>query len=570
MGKNKVESEELKKDLTAYIGGSGFATSIICGELDPLTSPFDPKNPLVFATGPLTGTMVPMASRHVVAAKSPLTGMWGEADSGGFWATELKFAGFDAVIVRGASATPTYLWIHDGEAEIKKAEELTGLSTYETENELKKIHGKKTKVASIGPAGENLVKYALVANDGGRMAGRTGMGAVMGSKKLKAIAVNGGKQVEVSDPNYLKELRQQITDHLRERPGVKTLSTVGTGANLERFLDMGNLPLKNWALDMWSRESVQAISKIKIMEKIPTKRKACFNCPVACGMEIMCGGSEGHGPEYETLAALGSLCLIDNPDDVIMGNDLCNRYGIDTIETGATVAMAMECYEKGILTEKDLGMKLEWGNGKALAEIIPLIARREGFGNTLAEGVKGAAEKIGGQAPEFAMHVRGASIPMHDPRVQPLKGLSYATLPMGAYHGKGGSGFVGEKISANSQHESVNEVIWRQNMSEIVDCLVMCSFAFEDWAGALPLDYIPKLLLAVTGWVVKINDLYEVGGRIFGMKRKFIEKIGIRKGDEQIPKRFEEVPRVRKEVKNVFDVKPMLRPYYEARGWKSA
>lgn len=562
--------EELRKDLMAHIGGSGFATRIICEEMDPLTPPLDPKNTLVFATGPLTGTMTPMASRYVVAAKSPLTGMWGESDSGGFWAAELKFAGFDAVIISGASPTPVYLWIHDGEAEIKDAENLSGLSTYETESELKKTHGKKAKVASIGPAGENLVKYALIANDGGRMAGRTGMGAVMGSKKLKAVAVNGAKQVEISDHNYLRELRQQISDYLGERPGVKTLSTVGTGANLERFLDMGNLPLKNWSLDLWNRESVQAISKIKIMEKIPTKRKACFNCTVACGMEITCGGSEGHGPEYETLAALGSLCLIDDPNDVIVGNDLCNKYGIDTIETGATIAMAMECYEKGILAEKDLGMKLEWGNGKALAEIISMIARREGFGKVLAEGVRGAAEKIGGQAPEFAMHVRGASIPMHDPRVQPLKGLSYATLPMGAYHGKGGSGFVGEKISAKSPNDSVNEVIWRQNMSEIVDCLVMCSFAFEDWAGSLPLEYIPKLLLAVTGHEIKINELYEIGNKIFGMKREFIERIGVKDSDEQIPKRFAEVPRVRKEVKNVFSVEPMLRPYYEARGWKDA
>lgn len=422
-------------------------------------------------------------------------------------------------------------------------------------------------MATIGPAGENLVKYAVIANDRGRVAGRTGMGAVMGSKKLKAIAVSGEERVKVSDSNYLGELRELILDHLRGCPSVKTLSAIGTGANLERFLDLGNLPLKNWAQDNWDVASARSISKIKIIEITSARRKTCFNCPIACGIDVKCGGEEGHGPEYETIVALGSLCLIDNPQDLIVGNDLCNRYGIDTIETGATIAMVMECFEKGILTEEDLGMKAEWGDGEVLSKIIPMIAHREGFGDILAEGVKEAANNIGGTAPEFAMHVKGASIPMHDPRVQPLKGLNYATLSMGAYHGKGGAGFIGKRITSGYQDDFINEVIWRQNMAEIIESLVMCSFAFEDWAGALPLDYIPKILLAVTGNEIKIEDLYKIGGTIFNMKREFINKIGIKRSDDELPKRFAEIPRTRNNVKHVFNVKPFLPAYYAARGW---
>ncbi len=261
--KNKITYDELGKDFDDHIGGSGFSTAVINRELDPQVSPLGPENILVFATGPLTGTNTPTSGRYVVAAKSPLTGFWGEADAGGFWGAELKFAGFDAIIIKGAAKSPSYLWIHDGAAEIKSAENLGGLSTYETERALKKEWGTKTKVASIGPAGEKLVKFAIIANDGGRMAGRTGMGAVMGSKNLKAIAVNGDKLVEVKDAEKLREIRGLIAAQLQAAPGANGLSKVGTGASLEFFHNIGNLPLKNWAGDTWNVDSVRAISKAK-------------------------------------------------------------------------------------------------------------------------------------------------------------------------------------------------------------------------------------------------------------------------------------------------------------------
>jgi aldehyde:ferredoxin oxidoreductase len=269
---------------------------------------------------------------------------------------------------------------------------------------------------------------------------------------------------------------------------------------------------------------------------------------------------KGRGPEYETLAALGSLCLNDNLEAIVRANDLCNRYGLDTIEAGATIAWAMECFEKKILSERDVGMKLKWGDGEAIIKLVDLMAKREGFGDILAEGVRGASQKVGGKSLSFAMHVKGSSICMHDPRVNPEMGLKYATLSMGAYHGKGCPYLEPKKdVAAN--------VVDGQNFAEIVDSLVMCEFAFAAWAGGLPRGYVPRLFSAVTGRRAYWKLLNEIGQRIYNMKRSYITELGISKKDDNLPKRFTEILRIRGGISHSANIEPILPEYYKIRGW---
>ncbi|MFH1927969.1 MAG: aldehyde ferredoxin oxidoreductase family protein [Chloroflexota bacterium] len=571
---HSVAIEPLDEDLVrSYIGGTGIASKIFCTEVDPQVDPLGSENKLVFAVGPLTATLTPMSGRHVVIAKSPLTGLWGEGDAGGFWGHELKRAGFDVVIVEGISERPVYLWISDNAAEIKPAEELWGLDSIATDVALKSTLGKRVKVAAIGQGGENLVKFAAIMNDGGRAVGRGGLGAVMGSKKLKAIAVRGTQRVDVAHPDMLGSLRKEILADLRDSVGAQSLAKSGTGGNLDFMLMSGNLPLKNWAGDEWEIESVRAISAGRVSKDSFRKTKAgCYGCPVGCEKVVRVSSGpyaveEGSGPEYETVAALGSLLLNDSWESIVKANDLCNRYGIDTIEAGTTIAMAMECFEKGILTEEEVGMPLQWGDPGSIVKAVQMIGERKGFGDVLAEGVRGAAESIGGGASEFAMHVKGSSLCMHDPRFNHEMGLKYSTLSMGAYHGKGSISPI-EGIMKTEVAQFAERVIAGQNFAEVVDSLIVCSFSIAQWAGAISLEYVPKLLLAVTGREWAASELDILGERIFNMKRVFITKLGVTRQDDRLPKRFIEIPRVRGDQQMTAEmVITALDEYYRLRGW---
>ena len=514
-----------EKVVQSYLGGSGLASSILYTEVDPQVDPLGPHNKLVFVMGPLTGTPTPMSSRHVVVAKSPLTGLWGEGDAGGFWAHELKRARFDAIIVEGTSERPVYLWISDRKAEIRPAEELWGMDTLATEKALKSELGKGVRVTSIGQAGENLVKFAAIMNDGGRAVGRGGLGAVMGAKKLKAIAVAGSHRVDVADPDMFKSLREEMLKHLRNGKGAKRLSEYGTGSHLDAYLETGNLPLKNWAGDQWEIESVLAISAAEVSrDSFKRTKSGCYGCPIGCEKVVSVrdgpyATEEGRGPEYETIGAFGSLLLNDNWESIVKANDLCNHHGIDTIEAGTTIAMAMECFEQGILSEGEVGMSFRWGDSDAIVKAVGMIALRQGFGNVLAEGVRQAAEEIGRGAPEFAMHVKGSSLGLHDPRIRREMGLKYITLSMGAYHGKG---CPLEGPVPPDAVEVAKNVVTRQNVAEVTDSLIMCDFAFAAFAGGISREYVPKLLLAVTGHDWKLDDLNLIGERIFNIKRVFV------------------------------------------------
>ncbi|MEM3453090.1 MAG: aldehyde ferredoxin oxidoreductase family protein [Candidatus Hadarchaeum sp.] len=559
LSSREIKIEDLPREAIRFIGGSGLATWFISKMVDPLIDPLNEKNVIVFCVGPVTGTSIPMSSRYVVASKSPLNGTLGDADAGGFWGPELKSAGFDAILVTGKSTKPVFLWICDGEAELKDARDLWGLDHQKTEEEVKRICG-DCRLLSIGPAGENLVKFSVISNDGGRIAGRSGLGAVLGSKGLKAIVVKGEQRY--SPTQDIVDLAKEIIGYLLERDGIKRLSKFGTGSFLENHLARGNLPLKNWGQDEWSEESAKRISSNRLSNWVKMKMGACKYCPVGCEKRIEYDGVEEKGPEYETIAALGSLCLVDDPMTIIKANRACNLLGIDTIETGTLMAFLMECFERKILSQEKVGVSLYWGSGDSFPELVEMIAFRHGFGNILAEGLKRAAELIGGDAPNFAMHVKGAPICMHDPRVQQDKGLNYATLPSGAYHGKGGSNFVGLPRSESL----AGELVKRQNFAEIIDSLVMCSFAFEFWAGGLPVDFIPRILKTVSGLDLKLDDLDRIGGEIFGMKVAFARKsLGRDKIGDPLPERFKKVPRVRGGIAFTFQAENLLEEYYKCR-----
>ncbi|MDH5687596.1 MAG: aldehyde ferredoxin oxidoreductase family protein [Candidatus Bathyarchaeota archaeon] len=571
----QIQYDTLKEEMiNSFLGGAGFATSIIYNEVPPLTPSLSPQNKLVFAIGPVTGTRWFGSSRWVVASKSPLTGIWGEADSGGFWAAELKHAGFDAIVVEGASDKPVFLWVSDGKAEIRDAKGLWGLTTTETEREIKSDCGRRTRVVSIGPGAENLVRFACVI-ESGHAAGRSGMGCVMGYKKLKAIAAVGDGMPEVADPDELKKLRDQWVEarleRVKARTGMTTLrAQYGRGAHLERGLERHNLPLGNWSLDDWGYDSARAISTDTMAETVQTGMRVptCWNCPVHSDTMVKIESGpfaveECVGPEYETLASYGSLLLNDNLESICKANDLCNRYSMDTIEAGTTIAMAIECYENGILTKEDTGgIELTWGNSEAIVEITEMIARRKGFGMVLAEGVKKASEIIGKGADKYAMHVKGSSICEHDPRINPPLALKYATLPMGAYHGKGCPDIPVEATST--------QVIERQNIAEVVDSLGVCgatSGRFFSPDRTMTFGFVPDILKAVTGIDFDERKLMEIGERIFTMKRAYITKLGVSRKDDRLPARFSEIPRVVEGVELLADVESLLPSYYNLRGW---
>jgi aldehyde:ferredoxin oxidoreductase len=337
------------------------------------------------------------------------------------------------------------------------------------------------------------------------------------------------------------------------------------------MLEIGNLPLKNWAGDQWEMESVMAISSSQIPKDSFKKMKAgCHGCPVGCEKVVSVSDGpyateEGSGPEYETIAAFGSLLLNDTWASIVKANDLCNRYGMDTIEAGTTIAMAMESFEQGILSEGEVGVSLRWGDSDSIVETVRMMALREGFGDVLAEGVCKAAEEIGEEAPKFAMHVKGSSICLHDPRIRPEMGLKYVTLSMGAYHGKGCpmEGSVGPEAV-----EVAKNVVARQNFAEVTDSLIMCGFAFAQFAGGVSREYVPRLLLAVTGHEWDLDALNLVGERIFNLKRAFVTHLGVRREDDELPRRFEEIPRVRFGVEHTAAiVRNALTEYYRLREW---
>ncbi len=537
-----------------YYGGRALIAHYLLKEMKPGADPLGPDNVLVFAAGPLTGGPFAGSGRNSVGARSPLTGAYGDGEAGGFWGAELKRAGYDAIVVHGQASAPVYLWIKDEEVEIRDAGHLWGKKTADVEEAIKAEVGESSlRVTQCGLAGENLVRYACVANDLTHFAGRTGMGAVMGSKKLRAIAVRGTEPVPMADPEAVRELGRWLSQNVQELAGgMRDLGTTGTVMALNIS---GGLPTHNFRDGHF--DGAEKITGETMRDTILADRHTCFACPIFCKRVVKTEGPYHvdpiyGGPEYETLAALGSLCGVDDLEAVCKAAELCNSYGLDTISAGVCVAFAMECFEKGLIKLEDTGGKdLHFGNAQALVELMEQITRQEGLGALLAKGVKAAAEEIGPEALPLAMHVKGQEIPMHEPRLKHGLGLGYAVSPTGADHchnlhdtayAKAGGALQGihpfgilEPVPADDL--SLNKVrLYKQvtNWRTFSNCSVQCYFV--PWKPHQTL----ALIQGMTGWNASLLELVQVGERAVNLTRCFNIREGFTAADDHLPDRFTE------------------------------
>ncbi len=535
-----------------YMGGRGFVSYFLLKELSSGVEPLSPENKLIFATGALTGVPIAGSGRNSVGAKSPLTNGYGDGEVGGYWGAELKHAGYDAIIIEGRAESPVYLWIEDGRVEIKDARHLWGKKTGECQKIIQEELGVSgVRVCQIGVAGENQVRYACVLNDLNHAAGRAGMGAVMGSKNLRAIAIRGRQKVELADARAVNSLARWLRDDLKTNRGAVAMSQYGTAGGVMALNGAGGLPTRNFQQGEF--EGAEKISGQVMNESILVGRGGCFSCPIRCKPEVSVGEPYNvdplyGGPEYETIASLGSDCGIDNLEAIAKGNELCAAYGLDTISTGANIAFAMECFGQGIITEKDTGgLKLNFGNTEAMLQLVEMIARKEGLGKVLAEGTARAASEFGKGAEEFAMHVKGQEIPMHEPRFKPGLGVGYTISPTGADHCHnihdsmyafrvgGGLRTLGifeplptQELSAAKVRMLVYGSLWQHTLN----CLVFCNFI------PLASGKMVNLLNGITGWDTSVFELMKVGERCIAMERVFNIREGKGKADDYLPSRF--------------------------------
>ncbi len=533
-----------------YLGGAGFITYYLWKELASGIDPLSPDNKLVFASGPVTGISLPGSGRHCVGAKSPLTGGIAKSEAGEFWGTELKRAGYDAIIIEGRAERPVYLWVHDGEAEIRDARHLWGKKTKETQQVIRaELGDEKIRIALIGPGGENLVRYACVMHGLFDAAGRGGLGAVMGSKNLKAIGVRGRRVPAVAEPERVKECRAWALANIHRLRGFKEF---GTGSPMEAFEARGNLPVRNFRDGLFP--GTKKISAVTMRDTIRVGMDACFGCPVRC-KKVVEVAEPYHvdraygGPEYETLAALGSNCGIDNLKAIAKANELCNAYSLDTISAGAVIAFAMECFENGLFSVKDTGgIELRFGNDEAMLKLIELIARREGIGELLAEGTSRAAGQTGQNSMEFAIQVKGLEAGMHEPRYKVGMGLGYMVNPAGADHccNIHDNGYASEKNLGDLRPMGILEPVPRDNISSrkvalfrlvqlehvLLDSLVLCQFLHHTH------EQIADVTAAVTGWDTSIIEQIKVAERIMTVARLFNIREGFTAADDTLPARF--------------------------------
>jgi aldehyde:ferredoxin oxidoreductase len=571
-----IDHERLD-ELTArkYIGGVGLAAKLLWDETTPDTDPLSPENELIFMTGPLTVSNLPKSSRYIVAGISPLTGIWGQAHSGGRFADELRHAGFDGIVVKGQSHKPVYLWINNGKAEIRDAAHVWGRDTYEVAELLQQETDRRASVACIGVAGERLVKIAGIMNDGkqGRAAARCGLGAVMGSKRLKAIAVRGTLPLSFYDEEKLKEGVQKFLPFCRKRKPEERLA--GDMRIFKDFFVYGRVPVKNWSEGSFE-EGLVYTEAMREAEPL-----YCARCPNSCLESYKLNNGERH-MVWEAWGPLGTNCRIANAEVLQQAYTLCNKYGLDTISAGAIISFAMECFEKGLITRDDTGgIELTWGNHQAMMEILRKIGEREGFGGLLGEGVKRAAERIGGTAPEYAMHVKGLEFPAHDPRALASHALGYATGSIGAAHMEHFGADHLENWMEQAQPQTSPElgfpvalsrfdaggkgrlVARMQDLGCLLDSITVCLFL--NWAQ--PLLYLP-VLNSATGWDIKLDEFLLTGERIFNLKRMFNVKRGISRKDDILPARILTHRLATGGTRgNIPHLGLMLNEYYAARGW---
>jgi len=560
LSEHKIEVEEPDEFIyRAYMGGAALAAQYILRELPKGIDALSPDNMLVFTCSVITGSPIPGASRFTAAGKSPLTNGYGEAEAGGWWGPELKKAGYDGIIIKGRSPNPVYIWIHDGEVEIRDASKLWGMVTGDSQSAIKdELGDDRIRVLQIGPGGEKLVRYACIVNELKHFNGRTGMGAVMGSKNLKAIAVRGTKNIEMAHEDSAKDILKWLRETYVYKP--HDMHDEGT-ARLVPALDQGGiLPTRNFRDG--SFEKALDISGTRMKETIMVRRGTCYACSITCKREVEVNegpfkaSKEYGGPEYETIGALGSACGVGNLAAISMGNEICNKYTIDTISAGMTIAFAMECFENGILTKDDTGgIDLRFGNAEAMVKMTEMIGKREGLGDLFAEGVMRASKKIGNGAEKYAMHVKGQELPMHEPRGKKSLAYAYSLSPTGADHMEAAHDISYELATADENHplsplgliESVDHLdmgpkkvrafLYAKQLDDFYNSIGMCDFVAGP-IGPLSITKLVEYVRAVTGWDTSLWEFMKVGDRANVLMRLFNNREGFTKDDDTLPNRI--------------------------------
>jgi len=579
-----AKEEELPQDVAKdFIGGAGFGIKYLFDEVKGGTDPLGPDNKLIFAPGPFSGTTIPCASRMAVTSKSPLTGALGMALTGGYFPVELKFAGWDVLIIEGKAEKPTYVWIKDGEVKFRSAKKLWGMKTTDTQQIIKnELHDQNIRVACIGPAGENQIKIASIINEW-RAIGRKGLGAVMGSKNLKAIAIRGTGEVGVADKDKLKAASGEMTKAMKESHVLyPAFSKMGTPMVVDHTCAIGIFPTKNFT----------ATGEYNPVDKIGTEVQmtrnvgfeACYGCPVGCSQLKLAktgpyAGILTEGPEFETMYAYGGVTGVENIDAIIAADRMADELGFDTLSSGVTIAFAMELFEKGILTKEDTGgLDLNFGNHEAMNTVLKLMAYREGIGDLLADGSKAAAEKIGKGADKYAMHVKGLELPAYDVRGAKAHGLNYATSYTGADHCRG---YAFQEIFGIPVPHEVDRFTadgkgkltkWNQDIrTATTDAPTMCAFLLDMAVVGIAAQNTASLMEAVTGFTYTPDDILRVGERINNLAHAFNVREGFTREDDTLPERLLTEPIKGGASKGHFisrdELTQMLDEYYEARGW---
>ncbi len=582
-----LSTRKIKEDILdpkvakEYIGGRGLGIYYLNQLADPNCDPFSPENVLIMATGPLTGTGAPTGARYMVMTKSPLTGAITCSNSGGLFPTELKKSGYDAIVFKGRSAVPLYLWIEQGKAELRAADHIWGKNTHETTDMLLAETHAKAKVACIGPAGEKQVLFASIMNDRHRAAGRSGVGAVMGSKNLKAVVVRGKDKIKLADKERFKTFNKEILDRFKEdvKKAPLGLTVNGTAGVVVATQNFGVLPTKNWqqgTFDGW--ENIQGE---RLTKEFLVKNSSCYGCPIGCGrrtkVEVPEFAGEGEGPEYETVYAMGSNCMIDNLAAITKANYICNELGMDTITMGATIACAMELVDRGYLSEEEIGRSLKWGDAQALVELTRMTGLCEGFGTKLAEGSYRLASRYG--HPELAIVSKKQEFPGYEPRGAQAMGLAYATSPIGGSHMRGDPAYfelfgIPEPVDPHEWKGKAKLTKSFQDLSAIIDSAGLCIFFavrnLTEKQLNVPPTGILEYLNAATGANYTLDELMQAGERIITAERLFLSKAGFSRKDDSLPERLTHEPMPAGPAKGmVCHLQEMLNEYYQEQNWTS-
>jgi aldehyde:ferredoxin oxidoreductase len=576
LSKKELKDEALDEKLCRdFLGGYGLGARILFSRQKAGVDPLGPDAILGITTGVLTGTDAMGGSRYIMVGKSPLTGGWGDANSGGNVGPYLKFAGYDAVFFTGIADKPTYLLIDNGKAELKDAANLWGKDSFETQDILREAHGKDLEVACLGPSGEKVSLISAVMNNKGRAAARSGLGAVMGSKKLKAIALKGSMKVPVDDSEKAKAMRKK---HLANMgPRAPFVGKYGTPFLFNMSCESDDAPCKNWGgavvVDFPDYKDIDGDSVIAQQER----KYGCWHCPIGCGGHMKAGTGEykyeagAHKPEYETLAMFGSNCLNNNLESIIKINDICNRAGLDTISTGASIAFTIECYENGILTKEDTdGIEMTWGNHKSIVAMTEKLAKREGFGDIIADGVKKAAERIGKGSEKYAMHVAGQEFPAHDSRGGPMFAIGYGAEPTPGRHTQAGEGPYPEgampEFDPNSFKGRGEPHKYGSDLTQVYNAVGVCMIALGDGYGHF--DQFIEALQTITGWDITKEEMLKTGERIDTMRQAFNIREGL-KTPWKLPDRMMGIPPKTEGPRAgiTLNEDDLYNEYYAARGW---